>query len=154
MVKAVLFDLDGVIRIWDWELLERSEKEARLPPGAIPEAAFSPDLLEPVVTGKVTDEDWRRQVAGRLREQYPDADGDLAMQLWSASVGRVDEGVLALVRACRQSCKVLLISNASSRLRRDLSVLGIIDDFDGIINTWKRPVLWGSEATTTSGSHP
>ena len=43
--------------------------------------------------------------------------------------------VLGLVRACRQSCSVLLISNATSRLKRDLQALGVTDEFDHVLNT-------------------
>ncbi len=135
MIKAVLFDLDGVIRIWDPRLVQAAEDEARLPRGAIFAAAFSPDLLEPAITGRVTDEVWRRQVSESLQQQFPGSDGELAVQLWSEPTGDVDTEMLSLVKNCRSSCTVMLISNATTRLRSDLEALGITGEFDYIINS-------------------
>jgi putative hydrolase of the HAD superfamily len=123
------------VRIWDPRLVQAAEDEARLPRGAIFDVAFSPDLLESAITGGVTDEVWRRQVSERLQQQFPGSDGELAVQLWSESTGDVDTEVLGLVRNCRSSCTVILISNATTRLKSDLEALGITGEFDYIINS-------------------
>jgi len=135
VILALLIDLDGVIRIWDPDILANAEREARLPAGAIPRTAFHPDLLVPAITGIVSDETWRHQVTEKLHEQFPEADGTMAVQLWSKPSGKVHADVLDLVRLCRRSAAVALISNATSRLNADLTALGIQDEFDHIINT-------------------
>lgn len=135
VITAVLFDFDGVLRIWDPELMREAERSAGLPEGAIPKAAFAPDLLEAVVTGRVSDAVWRSTIVERLRDAYPEADAPGAVARWSASPGRLDKDVVDLVRQCRARAKVGLLTNATSRLAEDLEALGVEDDFDAVINS-------------------
>lgn len=135
MIQALLIDLDSVIRIWDGSDARAAEERFALLPGTIPRTAFSPDLVTQAITGAITDEEWRRQVAQRLRAQLTDVDADEAVRIWSASSGRVDAEALALVRGCRQRAKIALVTNATSRLPADLALLGIAGEFDAIINS-------------------
>ena len=135
MIKALLFDLDGVLRIWPPEHELRAEQATGLPPGSILSSAFSPHLLAPAIKGAVTDEYWRQQVTEHLRTHFPGVDVEQAVRLWSASSGQVDRAVLELVRACRRNVKVVLVTNATSRLALDLKQLGVAEEFDHIINS-------------------
>lgn len=135
MTNAILTDLDGVIRIWPPEIHLKAERETGLPEGAIPRAAFSDDLLPLVITGKISDDEWRRRIADLLSKDIPDANAERAVTLWSASPGEVDLEILRILRACRKKAKLVLISNATSRLLSDLRRLGIAEDFDYIINS-------------------
>lgn len=135
MIRALLTDLDGVIRIWDAENDARAEQAAHLPPGALRSAAFSTDLLSRAITGRIRDEEWRQQVASRLHEQFPGCDAQRAVSLWSAPSGRVDSTVLELMRTYRQRVNVILVTNATSRLPDDLARLGLLEEFDHIINS-------------------
>jgi putative hydrolase of the HAD superfamily len=143
MIRAILVDLDGVIRIWSPEKDRQAEQAAGLPGGAIWKAAFSKDLLLPAITGRVSDEDWRRQVVDQLRLDFPQADADEAVRLWSSSSGEVDWDVVEVVRVCRKRAPVVLITNATSRLPFDLERLGLADEFDRVINSsevgWIKP---------------
>jgi putative hydrolase of the HAD superfamily len=142
-VRALLIDLDGVVRLWDPAHFPAAEAGAGLPPGALRRAAFAPDLLHPAITGRVTDEAWRRQIVARLRAEHPAADAERAVAAWSAPAGAVDAAVLALVRACRARAPVVLLTNATSRLGADLARLGLGDAFDHVINSsavgWIKP---------------
>jgi HAD superfamily hydrolase (TIGR01509 family) len=91
--------------------------------------------LQPVITGKISDETWRRQITQQLAEQFPDCDAAAAVARWSAPAGAVDRQMLALLRRCRQRVPVGLITNATSRLPHDLERLGLTDEFDTIINS-------------------
>ncbi|MCA9940873.1 MAG: HAD-IA family hydrolase [Anaerolineales bacterium] len=135
MGKALLIDLDGVIRTWRVDPAVPAERAVGLPAGSIQKAAFSRDLLLPAITGQVSDPQWRRQIAARLQAEYPDVDAERAVQLWSSSSGEVNKEVAALVRECRHKSSVILISNATSRLPDDLRRLGIDDLFDHVINS-------------------
>lgn len=135
MMKALFTDLDGVIRIWDTKQIVDAEREAGLPPGSFWPVAFAPELLSRAVTGAMTDEEWRAEGGRRLRELYPDADVEMAIRTWTEMTGRVDEAVLELLRMCRRRVPVALISNATSRLPRDLERMGIHSEFDYIFNT-------------------
>ena len=134
-VRALLIDLDGVIRIWEPGRTATVEQEAGLPAGAIGQAAFAPDLLLPAVRGEIADEEWRDRVADRLRLAHPAVDAARAVAAWAAPAGKVDQAALAIVRACRVLVPVVLVTNATSRLPRDLATLGLSQEFDHIINS-------------------
>lgn len=135
MIQALLTDLDGVIRRWDPAIEPQAEQATGLPSGALRQAAFVPDLLHAAITGQITDERWRAQVAARLQVMFPTADAAQAVALWSVSAGEVDRAVLDLVRNCRQKVKVVLVTNATSRLPHDLQRLGLLGEFDHIMNS-------------------
>ena len=135
MTNAILTDLDGVIRIWSPEIHLKAERATGLPEGAILGTAFSDDLLPLVITGQISDDEWRRRIADLLSQDFPNTNAERAVELWSASPGEVDTEVLGILRACRKKAKLVLISNATSRLPSDLQRLGIAEDFDYIINS-------------------
>ena len=135
MTNVILTDLDGVIRIWSPEIHRKAERATGLPEGAIFGIAFSDDLLPLVITGQISDDEWRRKIVDLLSGDFPEANAERAVELWSASPGEVDTEVLEILRACREKAKLVLISNATSRLRSDLRRLGIAEDFDYIINS-------------------
>ncbi len=135
MTNAILTDLDGVIRIWSPEIHLKAERATGLPEGAILGTAFSDDLLPLVITGQISDDEWRRRIADLLSKDFPNTNAERAVALWSASPGEVDTEVLGILRACRKKAKLVLISNATSRLPSDLGQLGIAEDFDYIINS-------------------
>ena len=113
----------------------RAEQTSGLPPGTIRRVAFAPKLLLPAITGRVTDDMWRAAIEKQLRLRFPHADAAQAVQLWSEPVGVIDERVLDLLRTCRHRVKVVLLTNATSRLPRDLQRLGVADAFDHIVNS-------------------
>ncbi|MEM7800693.1 MAG: HAD-IA family hydrolase [Chloroflexota bacterium] len=135
MLKTLFIDFDGVIRIWPKEDVTRAEQMAGLPSGSLFKAAFAPERLHLAITGKWTDEVWRKQVAEDLRAAYPEADGALAVQEWSKPSGEIDQKVLAFVQRCRQQIPVTLVTNATSRLPYDLEALGLSKAFDHIVNS-------------------
>jgi putative hydrolase of the HAD superfamily len=135
MIKALLVDLDGVLRIWDAENETQAERAGGLPAGAIRGAAFARELLEPAILGRVKDEQWRSGIGARLRETHACECAEQVVSLWSASPGKLDGEVLELLRACRPRARLALITNATSRLPEDLARLGIQKEFDRIFNS-------------------
>ena len=135
MTNVILTDLDGVIRIWSPEIHLKAERATGLPEESILGTAFSDDLLPLVITGQISDDEWRRRIADLLSKDFSEANAERAVELWSASPGEVDTEVLGILRACRKKAKLVLISNATSRLPSDLGQLGIAEDFDYIINS-------------------
>ena len=133
--RALLIDLDGVLRLWSPDNDRIAERVGGLPAGSVRPAAFAQDLLVPAITGRVSDEQWRQQVLTRLRAEFPAASTERAVETWSESSGTVDEAVLGLVRACRRMARVVLVTNATSRLAHDLERLGIDGEFDAVTNS-------------------
>jgi len=132
MPECLIVDLDGVIR--QWGPLTATEVRFGLPAGAVQTAAFEPSLLSAVVTGRISDEQWRQEVSRVISRQY-ELDGDSVVAEWSASSGSVDERVMDLVREAKRRWRVALLTNATSRLDDDLDRLGLSTAFDAIFNS-------------------
>jgi putative hydrolase of the HAD superfamily len=125
---ALLCDVDGVVRHWDKAAIAGLEQEYGLAAGTFAAVAFAPARLMPALTGRISDEQWRADVAHHLTVHCgSSARASRFVQLWSEPLGRVDDEVLQLLVRARRSIAVALISNATTRLERDLQVLGVTD---------------------------
>jgi putative hydrolase of the HAD superfamily len=132
--KAVLCDIDGVLR--HWPPVDDLELAHGLPLGMLAATAFVPDRLIPAITGRITDEQWRASIESALAE----ACGSLAtarsvVTAWSNQLPTVDTGVVMLLRKVRRIAPVVLVSNATSRLEHDLQRQGLDDLADAVVNT-------------------
>ncbi|HEY1176202.1 MAG TPA: HAD-IA family hydrolase [Phytomonospora sp.] len=138
---AILCDIDGVVRIWDPEIMARAERDNGVPPGTLAAAAFAPERLIPAITGGTTDPEWRAAVAQDLAATYGDDVAGKVVEAWTSVGGTVDTEVLALLTGARKHVPVVLVSNATSRLEDDLAALGIA--VDAVVNTcrigWAKP---------------
>ena len=135
MITGLLVDLDGVLRLWDRAIMANAEHQGGLAPGSLARAAFAHDLLLPAITGVTTDAEWRTAVAARLAQEHGDAASRAAVQAWSESPGAVNTHVRGLVRRARQRVRVGLLTNATSRLDRDLAALGLAGGVDVVVNS-------------------
>lgn len=137
MRRCLLIDLDGVLRVWDPTCDAAVESRHGLREGSILEAAFgSGSTLLEAVTGRITDEQWRADVARRLEASCGAAAAQAVVADWSRSAGAVDAEVLAVLRAARaDGWQVALLSNATTRLRDDLARLGLHDELDVVLNS-------------------
>ncbi|MER7823066.1 HAD-IA family hydrolase [Streptomyces sp. NPDC096097] len=114
----------------------RLDRKAGLAAGTLASAAFRPELLDAAVTGRITDDQWRRHVAEDLAEVCGSLAGALDLvDGWTALSGRVDTAVLEILTSIRSRVPVVLVSNATTRLKADLAALGLADAFDAVVNT-------------------
>jgi putative hydrolase of the HAD superfamily len=134
MVRAVLCDFDGVIRIWHESDAARIEGDFRLPPGTLADAAFTPALLRQATTGAISDEEWRERVSEMLVAEHGEG-ARAAVSAWSRLSGALDDEMLNLLREVRHTAPVALLTNATTRLEHDLEALGLQDAFDAIANS-------------------
>ncbi|MFW5470947.1 HAD family hydrolase [Knoellia sp. CPCC 206435] len=134
MIKVLLLDLDGVLRIWDSSHTARVERNYGLPAGALSRAAFDPDRFVPALIGAVDDGTWRSSVVHALAVDHGDV-AQAAVSDWMLPVGRVDPEVLEVVRHARTMAKVVLLTNATTRLVDDLEQLGLVDEVDGVVSS-------------------
>jgi putative hydrolase of the HAD superfamily len=133
-IEAVIFDLDGVIRHWNDDELDRIETECGLPARTILDTGFSEDLGPACMTGTLTYREWMDEIRRRVVAAHGDR-AVPALDAWEANVGIVDPAAVELLRSVRRSTTVALLSNGTTRLRRDLHVLGIDEEFDVVFNT-------------------
>ncbi len=134
MIRALLIDLDGVIRLWPADHGVEIERDHGLPAGTIAAAAFAAEILEPALTGAISDRTWRDRIAERIAGQYGPA-AAAAVEAWSSLRGVVDQETLNLVREVRRVMTVVLVTNQTSRLADDLQALGVTDAFDAVASS-------------------
>lgn len=135
MPGPLVVDLDGVLRVWDAAISSEAERAHGLPDGRIGLAAFGDsDRLARAITGEITDEQWREEIARELETCFGAA-GRSAVQQWSAPAGRVDGAVREVLQRERGQRRIVLFTNATTRLDSDLDRLGISSDFDLVLNS-------------------
>lgn len=138
---AVICDVDGVVRIWPPDSMTRWDLAYGLPEGTLAAHAFAEHRLLAVITGQVTDEEWRAQVALDLRERCGSL--ERAQELvagWRARNGLVNSEVVSLLIKARRHVTVVALSNSTTYLEEQLQDLGVIDAFDAIVNTAREGV--------------
>lgn len=133
---AVLCDLDGVLRTWEPDFVAELEQRYGVPEGTLLATAYGPEVLQPAVTGEVSDDEWRRNVAAALLPTYG---MDVATGLvadWSTPVGAVDEQVRELLAEVRSSgVRVGICANGTTRVEQDIAALGLADDVDAVVSS-------------------
>ncbi|HUR73752.1 MAG TPA: HAD family hydrolase [Sporichthya sp.] len=136
-IEAYLFDLDGVLRVWDEAEVAAIEARAGLAPGRLSAVAHDLDRYGPAMLGEVTDNDWRASVVGALVADGLSADAAVEVVLdWSANLGRVDPEVAEVVAGIRDAGgQVALVVNATDRLELDLVVLGLDSVVDTVVSS-------------------
>jgi HAD superfamily hydrolase (TIGR01509 family) len=127
-VAVVLFDLDGVIRLWNEAVTDDIEQAAGLPRGIIERLAFEPETLRMLTTGKTTKDAWLSALAS-------DIGNPSAIAEWAARRTWVDPEVMALVRRVSATKKVGLATNGTDTLQGELDALGIGAEFETIFNS-------------------
>ena len=128
-IKAVLFDMDGVIRHWDSEGARAGEQAAGLPEGAIERVAYAIPEFWQTQVGRCTARDWADAVGRALVAEYgPGA--ERGAQIYFAYAGRVDRDMVELVATVRERATVALLSNATDQLREHLAHHDLVDAFD------------------------
>ncbi|MFK7861776.1 MAG: hypothetical protein AB8B64_23370 [Granulosicoccus sp.] len=133
-IEAVPVDFDGVLRHWP-SVVELNEDTFGLPCGAIMRVAFADSQLQPAIRGLLTDEQWRALIVEELYRQYPQSEAKRAVMRWSESVGGLDLDVLHVLKVFSKNMKLILATNATSRLQADLEKLGIAKLFNGVANS-------------------
>jgi putative hydrolase of the HAD superfamily len=129
MERALMLDLDGVVRRWDESATPIIEAAHRLPPGIIERTAFEPDLLVEVTTGRMTKREWLDEVARRIGSHD-------AVFRWSRRSAWADRDVVTLAQRLREGgIGVYLLTNGTDGLPAELDALRLTDSFDGVFNS-------------------
>ncbi len=135
--QALLIDLDGVVRIFDPTVSQGVEERYGLPQGILTKVAFEPMRLRPAITGQISHDEWMAEVAREIGRSLDDeARAQAAVQEWNTYRGQVDQAVLDFVREVRRAgIRVGLATNATDWLEADLERLGLVGEFDAVINS-------------------
>lgn len=135
--KALLVDLDGVLRRWDPAVAAGVEESYGLGPGALLGTAMQWDLRRAACSGEIDHARWMSLVVDRLADATGDAErAAAAVARWQAYRGEVDLEVLGLIRDVRAAgLPVGLATNATDLLDGDLAALGLAGEFDVVVNS-------------------
>ncbi|MFF5130879.1 HAD family hydrolase [Streptomyces syringium] len=132
---AVLCDLDNVIRFYDMAPLAELERAAGLAEGTTARVAYAPEIDLPLLLGKITKEEWVGSIASALSGQVPLAYArELGMALADAPF-RADDAVVALLCRVRRHMPLVLVTNATLELERDLESMGLADLADHVVSS-------------------
>ena len=140
-VDTVVFDMDGVIRHWLPEYVAEAEERLGIEAGAIGRAAFADPAFREAMTGARTVEEWCAHIGATVAEEAraagaSEVDADEIAQVWLASRWRVDDEVLAIARALRDTgTTVAVFSNASTKFEADLVEMELDESFDVVVNS-------------------
>ncbi len=134
-LKYILTDLDGVIRHYPRDRDLELHKKYLLPQDAITEAAFEKHLLKQVVCGHMTDEQWRLEITKKMTDICSQQVAEKAVIEWSDFPGLVDGRYLNYLEQRFFKVPIALLTNATSRLGRDLNLLGLTNHFSYVFNS-------------------
>ena len=135
-MKTVIFlDFDGVVRHWSGTDVYQVESSLGLQPGALFDVAFLPKLLTPAITGLVTDQKWRANVQVELKQRVGSERALTLMQCWESAAYEIDFRLLETIRTNLPSSKVILTTNATTRLKSDLDNAKLGSYFHAIANS-------------------
>lgn len=128
--QALLLDFDGVLRHYDPAVDHAVEDRFGLDRGTILKTAMEPDRYQRLVSGGWTRSEWHSDIAAYLEIPLD------AMAELTAYRGYVDHEVLAFVRDVRAAgVPVALCTNAPRDLDDDLAQLGLVEEFDAVVNS-------------------
>lgn len=135
MIKYILTDLDGVIRKWNNRKLQKIEKEMSISKSNLLSVCFERQLLRRVITGEISDSTWRQIVDERYSRIHNNIDTREIIESWINSEYTIDYGIFELYREYYPDAKIVLLTNATSKLNSDLKGAKIYDMFDFIFNS-------------------
>ena len=126
-IRAVVSDLDGVLRIFAPSLWADLDEVAGTPEGTAFRAILGNPFLDEVVRGRGTHHQWRERSASALVAvgSSPQA-ADAAITAWLASPGRIDQAVLEQLDSLRAAgLGVFVLTNGTDRVPEELDELGM-----------------------------
>lgn len=123
-IRALIFDLDGVLRLWSHELVYRLLAELGVPPVALEEAVAREPACTMAKYGFTTHDDWIMAVTSALAETHPDA-AEEAVRYWSTSRGMLAPKTVEHLTELRSNHAVAILTNSTDRYEEDIQALGL-----------------------------
>ncbi|MEV4776373.1 HAD-IA family hydrolase [Microbacterium sp. LWH12-1.2] len=126
MIRAVLFDLDGVVRHFDHD--PDLENRHGLEQGLLAQIAFASPLIDEVTTGRITRAEWIARIGARTSTS--------AAEEWGRTPFRVDAEMTELadeLRAAGVICAIL--TNGTDTIDAEAAQSGLTTHFDRIFNS-------------------
>lgn len=131
-ITGVLFDMNGLFRIWHNTGAAQSESLAELPAGTIARYAYDHPNYRAARVGILTDTAWADDLAHRLAHDYerPLEAVRKALIPWRQDRGTAVPAMIDLLNEVRRHVPVGVLSNCTDALENDLKQHGITFDYD------------------------
>ena len=127
--RALVSDLDGVLRVFDQTLWTELDAGLGLDEGASLRAVLGNAILHDVVRGRASFEEWRETAIAALVDEGIDLDAaQQAVRKWADTPAHVDQRVRSLLLEARSlGLEVLVLTNGTDRIRDEVARLDIRD---------------------------
>ncbi|MGQ0844546.1 MAG: HAD family hydrolase [Sporichthyaceae bacterium] len=134
---AFLFDVDGVLRVWEAGEVAEIEERYGLIPGTLNAVAYDLERFGPALLGEITDQDWRAAVTAAMVPICGDVKVAIKCVIdWSARFGRIDHEVAEVIAELRRAgAQVGLIANSTDRLQEELTRMGVKQQVDAVVDS-------------------
>lgn len=120
ILDTVLCDVGGVLIRFDPAVAKAIEHEHGLVESSLLPAALKSRPGQQAMAGTIDHDTWRKEVGVLV--------GDQAVEDWLGYHGELDSEVVAYLKSVRdRGFRVVLLSNATGRLRDDLAFHGLLD---------------------------
>jgi len=132
---TLILDFDGVIR--HWLVIDVHEKETLLgiEPGTLHKMAFQERYLLPAITGKISHHQWMLEVCNEFHKRFNQVSVEQIHSIWKRAKWSIDDRLVPEIRAKYPELNLVLASNATNLLRKDLKTAKLLDEFDSILNS-------------------
>ena len=128
-MRAVLLDLDGVIRHFDKAHVAGIERRHGLADGSLESFAFATPLITDVTTGRVSRAEWVERIGRHVGS--PAAAAEWGVQPWT-----VDDDVLALADELRAlGLTTAVLTNGTDTIADEVAASGIDAHVDAVFNS-------------------
>ncbi|WP_461635325.1 HAD family hydrolase [Glutamicibacter soli] len=129
MIRAVVFDLDGVIRHFLPDPVVEIERRHALDIGSLNATAFSQPLLTEVTTGRISRAEWVHEI-GRTLGAYD------AAEEWGKMSPQPDPAMLELTDELRsRGTIVAILTNGTDTIPTEVKAQGIQQHVDYVFNS-------------------
>lgn len=132
---TIFIDFDGVVRHWAGDDIHACEADLKVPMGTLFQAAFDRARLYPAITGVVCHKVWEASVKQCLADAFSKTVAEGLMQAWQEADYTIDYDLLAGIQALAPQAKLVLATNATSKLADDLKQSNLMSVFDGVVNS-------------------
>jgi putative hydrolase of the HAD superfamily len=135
--RALLVDLDGVLRHFSTIKTREVERRYGMEPGRLWETASVWGRMQPALAGEVTHDQWMSTVVGELVFAAGGHERAVAaVAEWQADRGAVNAGLLDFIRSVRTAgLPVGIATNGTDVLAADLDALGLAGEVDVVVNS-------------------
>lgn len=129
MIRAVVFDLDGVVRHFDPDHVREIERRHGVAEGAIESFAFAQPQIEDVTTGRISRSAWVEMIARHIGSISAAAE-------WGSQPSQVDPNILQLAAELREAGIVTaILTNGTDTIPAETAELGLVSHFEPIFNS-------------------